>query len=518
MTTLRGTLLTPGVSKNKRSYTPELIHKAFDRLAERVADGSAPVTMLTHHDAGDDSTKIVGRVTSVKLVGDKINYTAELAPTPDGQTIEALVSAKQPYLRNVSIRGAWIGPVRKEMVDGEAVETADDLEITGLDFTKSPGVAGATVELANEAATESDGRTLITESVDALAEFTETVPRNNWVPLMEAWSGVNEDGLPPEVDEADKAPYGAVQYADPGYQADKKKRYPIDTAAHAKAAWAYINKSSNADAYSDAQLKRVKARIKSALTKFGVDTSETDGELVIMTEQAQTETTLSECMACDNGTGTAGFSISAYNGPLTVTVSAYNGIEPADLADVAMAAMAAAVDAIKSMDPDVDGDIDTGTTGEGTVPDDNQMEAAPDTKEAPVAENTAETATEVETEIDQDAPVTRAELAAALAKLAPAVVEPAAETAPAEVVAETAPVTAGITEAAVAEAIQKALEAEGPKMRAEIVKEMARTGVLGRKGLVEGLEAPDKPLHEMSDEEFRAVQAERMVPLVFPGR
>ena len=31
-------------------------------------------------------------------------------------------------------------------------------------------------------------------------------------------------------------PYGAVTYADPGYQSDGVKRYPIDTEAHTRAA------------------------------------------------------------------------------------------------------------------------------------------------------------------------------------------------------------------------------------------------------------------------------------------
>src|SRR5262249_24580584 len=54
-------------------------------------------------------------------------------------------------------------------------------------------------------------------------------------------------------------PYGDVQYADPGYQADKKKRYPIDTVVHIRAAWNYINNTVNATKYTDDQLKRIKA-------------------------------------------------------------------------------------------------------------------------------------------------------------------------------------------------------------------------------------------------------------------
>lgn len=67
-----------------------------------------------------------------------------------------------------------------------------------------------------------------------------------------------------------KKPYGNVTYADPGYQKDGKKRYPIDSAAHAKAAWSYINKGTNASAYTPKQLASIKSRIKAACKKFGI--------------------------------------------------------------------------------------------------------------------------------------------------------------------------------------------------------------------------------------------------------
>lgn len=65
-------------------------------------------------------------------------------------------------------------------------------------------------------------------------------------------------------------PFGDVTYADPGYQQDGKKRYPLDTKAHAKAAWAYIAVPANASAYNSEQLATIKTKIKAALTKFGV--------------------------------------------------------------------------------------------------------------------------------------------------------------------------------------------------------------------------------------------------------
>ena len=59
-------------------------------------------------------------------------------------------------------------------------------------------------------------------------------------------------------------PYGEVEYADPGYQADRKKRYPIDTGAHIRAAWNFISRPTNARRYTPDELAHIKARIVAA--------------------------------------------------------------------------------------------------------------------------------------------------------------------------------------------------------------------------------------------------------------
>lgn len=66
---------------------------------------------------------------------------------------------------------------------------------------------------------------------------------------------------------ANKEPYGDVQYADPGYQEDKKKRYPINTAEHIRAAWSYINQEKNHKGYTSGQVSKIKSRIVSAWKK-----------------------------------------------------------------------------------------------------------------------------------------------------------------------------------------------------------------------------------------------------------
>jgi hypothetical protein len=86
----------------------------------------------------------------------------------------------------------------------------------------------------------------LVETVDAFAEFAGKLDKS-------------------------KEPYGDVTYADPGYQADGKKRYPLDSEEHCRAAWSYINQEKNASEYTPEQLKAIKGRIVKALKKYGVD-------------------------------------------------------------------------------------------------------------------------------------------------------------------------------------------------------------------------------------------------------
>lgn len=72
---------------------------------------------------------------------------------------------------------------------------------------------------------------------------------------------------------ATEEPYGDVKYADPGYR-DNKKRYPIDTPEHIRAAWAYINVPKNAEEYDEEQLGLIKGRIQAAAKKAGIQISD----------------------------------------------------------------------------------------------------------------------------------------------------------------------------------------------------------------------------------------------------
>jgi hypothetical protein len=343
--TINGTMLVPGVSLNRRLYTPELIKKVVARMQERIADPNGlPIVMRTHHDAGDDSKLIVGRVADVQVGdGGAAKYRADLYDTAAGRDIAALATPSTPALRSTSIHGYWLGEVKHVNYDGQRVETGDDLDVDAIDFTHTPGVLGAVLDLAPDTSAKESvlERTPIQETVEATVT-----------------TAINEIGEATIEAKDPKKPYGDVQYADPGYQKDGKKRYPLDTAKHVKAAWSYINQKDNASVYTPKQLARIKSKIKAAMKKIGADVSD---------EKESTRWGELREYYPDGPDGQAGFCVDAYNGPISLTMRACL-IDPADLRVVAAAAMTAACDALQAMDPDMDADIDVpGATEDATV-------------------------------------------------------------------------------------------------------------------------------------------------------
>jgi hypothetical protein len=79
--------------------------------------------------------------------------------------------------------------------------------------------------------------------------------------------------------------YGNVTYADP-----TNKRYPIETKAHTKAAWSYINMPRNASKYKAEDLATIKGRIRAAAKKFGIEISDDQGN-----GDKKAESSLCEC-------------------------------------------------------------------------------------------------------------------------------------------------------------------------------------------------------------------------------
>jgi hypothetical protein len=574
--TITGIALIPGVSRNGRLYTAETIGRAVKRAQQRIDEDGAPLTMLTHHAADDDSTQIVGRLTGINQLEDgSAAYTADLADTDEARNIASLVDTRKgpAFLKGVSIRGAWVGKVRRQPgPDGTPVETADDLELDGLDFTRKPGVVGARVDSFTPAGTApaesaSDGRVLITESVQE-ALVTATVTE------ADAKGGDSTK------------PYGDVTYGDPGYQKDKKKRYPLDSKQHAKSAWSYVNQADNARLYTSAQLKRIKQRITKALKGFGVTVATAEGWLI--DPAASVTEALAECWGMDSADA-GNLYVSLTNGPTTVTVTSYS-LDPHDLDAVGRAAMDGACHALANLDPDMDADVDvpgepnddgepataSGTTcpcgcgcaipeTPGNCPcecescmhcktvddeDDDAMETAPQipAPETPAAVPTQETEPAMAESTTTPAAETPGstdginalgqkidKLSDALAGFVTAMTPKpaAAESAPAETVAEATPAAPEVAEtedqriarlvsegvaAALPKAIQEHVETTGGPSRKGLVASVTETDgtAPATPGLPEG--APAKPLHEYTQDEWRQHIAPIVTGAVFKGR
>lgn len=86
-------------------------------------------------------------------------------------------------------------------------------------------------------------------------------------------------------EKAGKEPYGDVNYADPGYQSDKKKRYPLDTEEHVRAAASYFGMEKNRSQYSEDEQKKIQAKIDAAKKKFGIGDESKKAEVDMTQEQ-----------------------------------------------------------------------------------------------------------------------------------------------------------------------------------------------------------------------------------------
>lgn len=358
--TVSGTMLVPGVSRNSRLYTKEVIAKAVGRMQTRIADPAGlPIVMRTHHEAGDNSAKIVGRLTEASLGEDGSGrYTALIYDTEAGRDIAALVTPKKPALRTVSIHGFWLGPLKKLTYNGESVTTADDLEIGAVDWTATPGVVGATVHDASwlnvlPAESASLERVYISESVEAtVSAITEAVEGDDesaWVAFVEAaYTQKQKDQL---------VGSGAMR------NAQGKGSYPIKSKSDLRKA---IQAVGRGGANHNAIRRHIIARARAlGLSSMIPDNWSADGS---MKESTTRFGEIREYMGGDysDSSQNAGICIDAYNGPVCITLRA-GSVSPSDLRAVAAAAMTAACDALRALDPDMDADIDIAGSGESTT-------------------------------------------------------------------------------------------------------------------------------------------------------
>lgn len=356
LATISGVALAPGVSRNRRLYTPELIARAAKRMQERLADPNGlPIVMRTHHDAGDDSAKIVGRVTEVTVDNNKsLRYKADLYDTFHAREIANLVTPKQPALRSVSIHGYWMGNTKQIQTDDGLATTAEDLEIDAIDFTASPGVDGAIIDGSNKA-TESGGvlRTPIREAMEASVTLSEA--GSGTAVIEKGWSVSR--GVQYELDKAQPYWIGEAKYSSDNMKsmmakgqamknASGEPSYPIADISDLKKAIRAVGRGkAGHDAIRRHIIKRAKALGAMNLIPDNWSSSGSNKE---------SEIRLGEITEYGD-MGTAGFCIDAYAGPLSVTIRGC--VDPDTLRFAAQRAAKAAMDAILTMDPDSDADI-----------------------------------------------------------------------------------------------------------------------------------------------------------------
>ena len=408
---ISGIALAPGVSRNNRLYSREAIAKAVARAQDRIASGKRPIAMYSHHETRN-TADIVGGVTRMWQDEDgNACYEGVIADTPVGRHIAALAAPAgpddpPPILRGLSFRGDWVGPSRQVTLErGARAETAADLEIQRLDWTSEPGVDTAGVDsfaLVGSGGESAGGYGICESAPDARVTITEET-----MPVTVTETGAITEGDAAARLAALRDTFGLVEhvlqdgfcvtcspvgeaaqpmgkrtaglsgpggpYADPGYQADKKPRYQLDTKAHAKAAYSYFSMPKNAKAYTAAQVKRIKGRIMAALKKFGVKVSASESWLV--DSFAIGEDAVAEHYADDGER--ASFNVSLNNGMVCVTVSSYC-VPAEDLDIIATAAMSGACSALSAMDPDMDGDIDVEGVSSASDPDHDAGESTED--------------------------------------------------------------------------------------------------------------------------------------------
>lgn len=144
--TISGVALTAGVSSNGNLYTPANLAEAVRNGEELIAEDK--LLMRSHHAAADDSLRIVGIVTELRLSedGQELLFDAELFPTSNGRDIATLCAPPHPVLA-VSIRGVFetSGRVPHPDAKGRNVLAGSNLTVVGIDFTATPGVPTARI-------------------------------------------------------------------------------------------------------------------------------------------------------------------------------------------------------------------------------------------------------------------------------------------------------------------------------------------------------------------------------------
>lgn len=232
-----------------RSYRERFAPGAFQRS---ISERGNKVRLLVSH----DTRKLpIGRATELHEQPDGLRASFAIAATRDGDDALELVRSGTVDAFSVGFR-----PIRHR-IDGDVTVRTEaalmEVSLVGFPAYEGAVVGGVRHNLGAPAL-----------SVDIASRRLDLLVRSAWPDLA-----LRAD------DKDKKKPYGDdIPYGDPGYLEDGKARYPLDSERHVRAAWSYINQDKNAKQYTPEQLARIKAKIKAAAKRFGIDLNDDENE------------------------------------------------------------------------------------------------------------------------------------------------------------------------------------------------------------------------------------------------
>jgi len=212
---------------------------AFDPIA-RKHNGDPDVLMLRDH----DRTQVIGGWKHFEQSGRQLHVEGELCLEVE-KARETYALLKRGFLSGLSVGYSFKrGDVSFDANKGGLrvrKATLRECSIVARPANAQARVTHVKSEfgamLYHCGLTDDDIDVLVNEGLDALIESRKDDPQKPW---------------------------GDVDYADPGYQDDKVKRYPIHTERNIRAAWSYINMLKNQRAYTSDQVDKIKSRIVAA--------------------------------------------------------------------------------------------------------------------------------------------------------------------------------------------------------------------------------------------------------------
>ena len=202
-------------------------------------------------------------------------------PSAVGVAEAAAVDDRGLYLRARIVDGAAWLKVREGVYKGFSIggrvtarDPGDRRIITGIDLTEISLVdRPANPEAVFSVWKRSDGKERIKMGVltpeaikTARARLAQKWIASDGTSFTRADEAARHEAqlVAHDADAPPRPHAGGGDFADPGFQPDGEKRYPLDTAAQIRSAWSYIHQARNASLYTAEQLAQVKARIVAA--------------------------------------------------------------------------------------------------------------------------------------------------------------------------------------------------------------------------------------------------------------